>query len=152
MKLTKAIISNFLSEETNKLMTISTNGSHPWIATVYYGFDDDLTLYFISDAGTMHARHIAENSQVALAIANSLQPAESKKAGLQLYGTATLIQDEAVVKKAIDFWKTNVGVTDEKLNHEAVKGRMYQIVPKKIKYFNQNLFEVEDGKEPILEL
>lgn len=36
--------------------------------------------------------------------------------------------------------------------NNTITGRMYQITPKKIKFFNQELFDVEDGKEPILEL
>ena len=150
MKLTKKLVRRFLSE--NRLLTVATHGSHPWIACVYYGFDDDLTIYFISDPTTMHGKHIGKNEKVAIAIADSNQKPESKKKGVQLYGLAELIKTETETRKAIKLWRENMNMTTEQPNYESVKGRMYKITPKKVKYFNQALFEVEDGKEPILEL
>lgn len=151
MKLTKEIIMEFLSESAPKLMSVATSGTHPWIATVYFGFDDDLNLYFISDATTLHAQQISANSRVAVAIADSSQTPDTKKKGVQLFGEAKLIMDGTETEKARNSWVRNVGIPNESLPFSAIEGRMYKIAPSKIKYFNQALFEVEDGQEPVLE-
>jgi uncharacterized protein YhbP (UPF0306 family) len=152
MNLTKDIIFSFLSDLAPKLMTVATSGDHPWIATVYYGFDTDLNLYFISDETTVHAKHILENANVAVAIADTTQKPEDKKKGIQLYGKAFRIDDVHETEKARVCWVEHLGIPNESLPPSAVVGRMYKIKPSRVKYFNQELFDVEDGQEPILEL
>lgn len=156
MKLTKKHILDYL--EQHNLMQIATYGSdHPWIASVYYSFDTDLNLYFLSSPKTIHCRQITQNPQVAVAITNSNQSLTGKKKGLQLFGTAQQISDVAKIKHALDLWKRKLKVSDPELSYEnmakkAIQSKMYKITPQKIKFFNQELFDVPDGEEPILEL
>lgn len=138
-------------------MMVATFGEYPWIASVYYSFDKDLNLYFLSDPATLHCRQIAQNPQVSVAIADSHQKVTELKKGLQIYGLARQISPVAKIKHVLRSWKETVGVKDKELTYEnmlkkVIKGRMYKIAPKKIKYFNQELFPVSDGKEPVLEL
>lgn len=154
MKLTKKHIFDYLKQ--HNLMQLATSGSdHPWIASVYYSFDTDLNLYFLSSPTTIHCQQIAENPKVAVAITNTNQNMTGLKKGLQIYGLAEQISDILKVKHAIKLWKDSLGVVDDELNHENmarkfISGRMYRITPKKIKFFNQELFKVKDGNEPIL--
>lgn len=156
MKLTKQHILEYLKEQN--LMQVATNGiDHPWIASVYYSFDDDLNLFFLSSPTTIHCEQIAQNQNVAVAITNSQQSMSGNKKGLQLFGVAQQISDTAKIKHALKLWKDFLKVEDDELSYEnmakkIVSGRMYRITPKKIKFFNQELFKVEDGDEPILEL
>jgi uncharacterized protein YhbP (UPF0306 family) len=155
MELTKQHILDFLSQ--HHLMAIATSGEHPWIAYVYYSFDSTLTIYFLSSPKTLHARHIAKNPHVALMIADSNQKVSDLKKGVQIYGVAEQISDAQKIKHALSMWKDALHVTDPKLTYEnmvkkIITGRMYKVTPKKIKFFNQELFKVEDGKEPVLEL
>lgn len=155
MKLTKQHILEFLKQ--NKLMTVATYGDHPWIASVYYSFDEDLNLYFLSDPATLHCKQIAKNPLVAVSIADSTQKVGDLKKGLQLYGTARQISQVHKIQHALRSWKDALSVTNPKLTYQnmvkkVISGRMYKITPKKIKHFNQALFQVEDGKEPVLEL
>lgn len=154
LTLTKEQVKNFLVQ--HKQMVIATYGDHPWIATVYYSFDDDLNLYFLSSPSTLHAKHIAQNNNVAVAISKE-QKISSRKQGLQLHGYAQQITKADLVKHALRHWKDSLSVIDPELSYEnmlkkVVKGRMYKIVPKKIKLFHEGLFDVEDGEEPVLEL
>ena len=139
-------------------MQVATYGDdQPWIASLYYSFDKDLNIYFLSSPSTLHCKHIKKNPQVAVAITDSNQGVSAKKKGLQMSGTAKQISDVAKVKFALNLWKDFLKVEDGGLTYEnmikkVVSGRMYKIIPKKIKFFNQELFDVEDGEEPILEL
>lgn len=137
------LVRNFLQDK--RQMTLATYGEHPWVATLYFAFDEDLSLYFLSDPSTMHCQHIEQNNQVAVAVADSPQPPSAKKKSLQMYGTATLITDEHEIARALDIWKRGLDVSDEKYTYEGmqqglIKGRMYEIQPKKCKYMNQELW------------
>lgn len=156
MQLTKKILIEYLSQ--HNLMQVATYGSeHPWITSVYYTFDDNLNLYFLSSPNTIHCQQILENPQVAVAITNTQQSLSAKKKGVQLFGTAQQISDVAKIKHALSLWKQHLGVKDQELSYEnmakkVIKSKMYKITPQKIKFFNQELFDVPDGKEPILEM
>src|SRR3989344_7711127 len=146
-------IKDFLNN--NFQMVIATNGKHAWIATVYYSTDKDLNIYFLSDPNTIHCRHIAKNPKIALSIADSPQKPASKKKGLQIYGLAEKISGMHKIVYALNLWRRTLGVTSNLYTYEgmlkkAVKGRMYKVIPKKIKFFNEELWD--EGKEPILEV
>lgn len=44
--LTRKLVLDFLAK--HKLMVVATYAKFPWIATVYYAFDNDLNIYFLS--------------------------------------------------------------------------------------------------------
>jgi len=153
--LTKNQVLDFLKDQ--KLMAVATFGKHPWIASVYYSFDNDLNLYFLSDPATLHCRQIEQNPQVAVSIADSRQKVIDLKKGLQIYGIAKQISGALKIKHTLRSWKDALNVIDKELTYtnmlkKVIKGRMYQITPKRIKLFDQKLFPVEDGKEPVLDL
>ncbi|MBI4089175.1 MAG: pyridoxamine 5'-phosphate oxidase family protein [Candidatus Levybacteria bacterium] len=132
-------------------MVVGANGDFPWIATVYYTFDQDLNLYFLSSPDTLHVKQILQNPKVAIVIADSNQDINKSKSGLQLSGIAQQISGLSKIKYALKLWKTNLGVVNPKLTDQAVKGSMFKITPKRIKLFDQKIFPVADGKEPVLE-
>jgi uncharacterized protein YhbP (UPF0306 family) len=149
-KLTKKMVLDFLAE--GKQMAIATYGDHPWIATVYYVFDGNLNIYFLSSQKTLHVKNILRNQEVAIAIAAGNQPISKPKRGLQMYGVAEQIYGLEKVKYSLKLWKTNLSVINPALTAKAVNGKMFKVVPKRIKLFDQTLFKVEDGSEPVLEL
>jgi uncharacterized protein YhbP (UPF0306 family) len=154
MKLTKNLVLDYLKQ--HNLMQIATCGNdHPWIASVYYSFDNDLNLYFLSSPTTIHCKQIVENENVAVAITNSNQSISGFKKGLQIYGIAEQISNVSKIKHALKLWKDSLKVENDELTHEnmvkkVLSGRMYKISPRKIKFFNQELFKVKDGEEPML--
>lgn len=156
MELTKQIVLDFL--KTNKMMQVATFGKdHPWIANVYYVFDNDLNLYFLSGEKTLHCRQIAENEKVACAISDSHQGLHDKQIGLQMWGTAKKISDLEKLRFALGKWKEVLNEKDDELSAEnilnnVIKNRVYKISPKKIKIFSKQLFNVPTGEEPVLEL
>ncbi|KKP67688.1 MAG: hypothetical protein UR68_C0028G0011 [Candidatus Roizmanbacteria bacterium GW2011_GWA2_35_19] len=153
--LTKKDVLNFLADK--KLMIIATYGDHPWIASVYYSYDRDLNLYFISTPSTIHGRHMEKNNKVAVAIVDSHQKPSAAKKGLQIYGVVEKISGINKINYALRLWKDFLNIQRPDISFENMKkglykGRMYKITPKKIKLFDQDKFKVPDGEEPILEL
>lgn len=136
-------------------MVIATFGEHPWIASLHYSYDEDLNIYFLSNPETLHCKQIAENPQVALTIADSPQEPSSKKKGVQLYGFAEQITDKQKIIHALSLWRKTLNVTSESYTYEGmmkklINGRMYKITPKKLKFFNQEIWE--EGEEPFIKL
>lgn len=150
MKLTKRQVLSFLSKY--KLMTIATYGNFPWIASVFYAFDKELNIYFISNPRTLHAKQILQNSKVAISIADSSQKYSDLKKGLQLYGIAEEVKGLTKLKFALKLWKQSVGVIDPNLTSEGIAGSLFRITPKRVKLFDQRVFNVKSGLEPVLEI
>jgi uncharacterized protein YhbP (UPF0306 family) len=153
--LTREDILEFLSHHT--LMTLATYGTHPWIASVFYSFDRNLNIFFISTPSTLHGKHMRANNNVAVSIADSYQRPLDVKRGLQIYGTVKQISGANKIRHAIRLWKDFLNVQRPDISLKNMKkglysGRMYKLTPKKIKLFDQDKFNVPDGHEPILEL
>lgn len=69
-------------------MQVATCGNgQPWICSVYFVFDKDLNLYWISKPDRRHSKEIRENEKVAGAIVLQHTPGE-KVRGLQFEGVA----------------------------------------------------------------
>jgi len=60
--------------KTQRLMSVATFGTSPWIANVYFIHDTDLHIYFLSKTWREHSKAITSNPRVAVAIADSHQP------------------------------------------------------------------------------
>jgi len=153
--LTKKDVLEFL--ETKKLVVIATYGEHPWIATVFYSFDKDLNIYFISSPSTIHGKQMEKNNKVSAAIVDTNQKPSDVKRGMQIYGIVEKVSGINRVRHALRLWKDFLNVQRSDISYENMKkgvykGRVYKLVPKKIKIFDQEKFKVPDGEEPILEL
>lgn len=147
------LVSKFLSDHIQ--MSCSTSGEFPWIFTAYYAVDQDLSLYFLTSPDTIHGQQLAENSKVAVAIADSPQNPAGKKAGLQISGICIQLVDEAEVRAGLDLWRATLKVessdyTYEGMQEEKIHGRLYKITPKKLKFFNEAM--QEEGQEKLIEL
>lgn len=146
-------IDKFLSDHMQ--MSAATSGEFPWIFTAYYVIDADLNLYFLTGPSTIHGKQLIDNPKVAVAIADSPQSPVGKKAGLQMSGICIQLTEELEVKSAISMWCDKLHVHSPDYSYEGmqsgkISGRMYKIVPKKIKFFNEAL--QEEGKEKLIEL
>ena len=145
----KTVLKDFL--HSHRLMSIATSGEHIWIATVYYVVDDDLNLYFISPPDAEHSEHLRQNDEVACAIADSSQKTSDQKVGLQLYGSAAEEIGLDRVKWMLSMYnKLHMG-TKDKLNFRNFKSKVmtskvYKVTPKKIKFFNQELYGEEEER------
>lgn len=132
--------------KTQRLMSIATYGNSPWIANVYYIHDSDLNLYFLSKHWREHCKAIDANNKVAVAIADSSQPIYRSQKGLQISGTAKSVNVISSLKWMFQMWnKLIAGSKGEKLSDpkkflDAGLSKVYKITPKRIKFFNTELW------------
>jgi len=141
---------------TQKLMSVATFTDTPWAACVYYVTDNDLNFYFVSPPTSEHAQALEKNSQVACTIYNSGQNVEDKKIGVQLWGNSEKVSGIGQLKWFFKMWaKINPG-NKEKINYKnydtkVISSKVYKITPKRIKFFNEDLYQDEKGKCKVFE-
>ncbi|MBI4167882.1 MAG: pyridoxamine 5'-phosphate oxidase family protein [Candidatus Aenigmarchaeota archaeon] len=86
--------------ENVKLMSIATvSKNKPWSATVFYAFDENFDIYFLSRYYRKHSRHIEKNNSVAGTIAKQHKAFGAPTMGLQFGGKAKMLRG-AELKKA----------------------------------------------------
>lgn len=74
--------------EKARLMQVSTSKDNkPWTCSVYFAYDEDLNLYWISLPTTRHSQELRENEHVAGTIVLPHTPGEDVR-GLQFEGVA----------------------------------------------------------------
>ncbi|KKR06268.1 MAG: hypothetical protein UT34_C0001G0308 [candidate division WS6 bacterium GW2011_GWF2_39_15] len=143
----KSLVSNYLS--TQKLMSLATFSDTPWIANLYYVHDSDLNLYFVSKAWREHSKAIDINPNVAVAIADSHQPIYLPQKGIQLHGTAQKIKSIKKLEWMFNMWNKLITegqgekMEDPKKFIDAAVSNVYKISPKRIKFFNTQLWPKE---------
>lgn len=139
--------------KTQNLMSLATSiHNKPWACTVYFAVDQKLNIYFVSPPEADHCRYLSKNKYIACSIYNSQQKVNSKKEGLQLSGTVTVISKVEEIKKALILWnKANPGaekyINWDNMVKKIITSKVYKIKPKLFKYFNEALYGDKELKE-----
>ena len=116
-----------------------------------FDWDEDFNLYFISMMDTRHMQNITKNSIVAVAIYKTEQRGDV--AGVQLEGSATILEDEEDKKGAHKIYYGRTGSL--KQNEFAMydpKWHFVKIKPNQIYYFNSAAFGEERQSVPMEKL
>src|SRR3989344_7467536 len=135
--MSKKVIFEFVRR--NGIMTLATQSAKgPWACTVYYGVDDDLNLYIVTDPDSIHGRSIAKNKQVAFNIFDSRQKIYENKEGVQGSGTIEMVRGILNITKALLLWhRQNPGV-EKAITIEKVKQladtKVFKIIPTYLKH------------------
>ena len=143
----KEDISKFIKK--NGIMTLATQSSKgPWACTVYYGVDDDMNLYIVTDPNSTHGKDMTKNVRVAFNIFDSHQKIYKSKKGVQGSGTIEMVKGPANIAKALALWhKQNPGV-EKSITIKEVKKfadtKVFKITPKYLKFFNKGLYFPEE--------
>lgn len=129
----------------HKLMSLGTYYNLPWSACVYYLFDDNLNLYFVSNPKTKHCLNISKNSKVSVVIVNSEQDPEGKKKGFQARGNASKVTSVKVLKDIIVAWNKRgfVKLTYHEFK-KSWKSRFYRVELSEVQLFDQSMGEEKE--------
>lgn len=135
------------------LATYGPDGA--WVSPVYFAFDGDFNLYFISMPASRHMQNIGNGAPVAVAIYSTDQAPGSDVRGVQLSGWAQLIEDDDV-EAACDIYYGRTGASEAvggRLEPSAHRGphavwRFVKIAVEEMYYFDTRYFdEVKDGRQ-----
>ena len=125
--------------EKYKLMSVGTYFRLPWSAPVYYLFDEDFNLYFVSNPKTKHCQNISKNPKVSVVIADPNQDPKGNKVGFQARGVAKKVTSASELKVIINSWNKRgfVPIT-YKLFMKVWKSRFYKIKLTDVQVFDEN--------------
>ncbi len=150
--MSRSVLLSFL--QSQKLLTISSYDTEPWICNVYYGIDDAMNFYFVSSTDTMHSSQILKDPRVAFSTVwyNSENYADRKS--VQGKGICKIAEGGNIV----------TGIRLHNANFPAFKGRLtvdyitsdennskiWVIKPSYMKFWNDELYGDDESEEFIL--
>ena len=137
--------------ESCSLMQVATiSEGKPWICSVYFCFDDESNIYFLSQTHREHSKHIVKNGFVALAIVKQDQGFKDKKKGLQIFGKCSALKGKEV-NVAISLYKSQIEGSGILMPPMFKIGphRIWKVVPERIKIWDEEKYG-GDGKDLVL--
>lgn len=119
-----------------QLATVS-EGS-PWVCSVWFGFDDNLNIYFFSAINRRHSLEIEEDGRVAGAIALPQTPQDQPR-GLQFEGKAEKLTNETDIAHARQTYESRIfdaETIDKFMVDQERPHSFYKITPSKFVLFD----------------
>ncbi len=140
MKKAKRIISK------NIYMTIasSSKGGKPWISPVFFVYDNNYNLYWVSNKNARHSKLVNKNPQAAIVIFDS-SAIEGQGDGVYFETKVDVVKNEMEIKAAIDLFNKRVTQDDfriKKVGEVTRDGvwRIYKAIPYKASKLTEGEF------------
>jgi len=124
--------------DSNKHMVISTAdiSGKPWVSPVFFVYDSEYNLYWISSKNTRHSQNIRENNRIAIVVFGTI-PDSNKNDGVYFDAEAEELSDISKIEDAIKILnekqqsdKYMITSIDEVSNHAS--WRIYKAVLKEV--------------------
>ena len=135
------LIKRYLKEA--RMMQIATSkNDQPWACTVYYAFDDTLSIYWISKPSTRHSIEINNNEKVAGVIVLPHKP-NDKIRGIHFQGVARELVSKKEIAAALIHYVKRYGLKPARVKEIIAKkeGHLcYKIKPSLFVLFDQQNF------------
>ena len=132
--------------ESNIYMTVATasKDGKPWISPVFFAYDKNCNLYWVSNKDSLHSKLIRENPQVAIVIFDSRAP-EGEGDGVYFEARAEELNKEVEIKDAMEALNNRVTKDEFKVKKvDEVTGhgvwRIYRASPLKISKLTEGAF------------
>ena len=141
----KHLVECLSSTDYCSIATVDNKGV--WINPVYFAWDDQFNLYFISMSQVRHMQNIKNNPRVAMAIYKTEQKGDV--IGVQLEGEAKVLENEEDRKNAHQVYYGRVGSLEQ--NEFAMhdpKWLFVKVTPDQIYYFDSKIFGEERQEIP----
>lgn len=133
--------------DSREMVLATSDGLNPWVATLVFGHDENLNLYWMSQDNVRHSRELTKNPKVA-AVVNK-QPTDGKSdKGLQIEGHASKLTTEEEIGAAREFLAKRGGdlplpTSPEEAEPITPNTSWYIVKPTKIYVYYMPLFGYE---------
>ncbi len=150
-ELVEKLIREFL--QVSKLMQVATCiDNQSWLAHVWFSYDEDLNLYFISRNDRRHSREIRSQPKVAGGIVNPpFEGLGQKVRGLTFQGVAEEVQSSSIREAYGHYQKRWIKVVEhvrlEDIINGVTKVRVYKITPTLYVLFDETNFPKQPRQE-----
>ena len=152
----KRILDDLINKSLNEILGNNTllavasikDGGESWINTVYFAYNDKLILYFLTPPTAQHSKNIEKNNSVAISIFDSHQRVTGKKRGLQIFGICRRAREKEV-KEGIRIYGKRFAAFAARVHSPndfeklKMESRIYVVIPRAIKIFDQVIFGEE---------
>lgn len=133
-----------LSENIYCTVATSSPSGNPWISPVFFGYDDDFNIYWISDKNSKHSQLIRENPQVAIVVFNSQAP-EGKGDGVYIEAEVHELSSKDDIENGVKIRDNRAKIKKFRVKKiQEVMGdgvwRVYKAIPKKISKLTKGEF------------
>lgn len=120
-----------------------------WSNPVYFAWDEQFNLYFISQMHSRHMQNLKKNPRIAVSIYKTEQ--KGNVAGIQLEGDAQiLLDDKEAIQKAFDTYYGRAGKGPDVQSYIHNPTWIFvKITPESIYYFDTRYFEEERQTVPL---
>lgn len=143
----KKLIHEYL-KEAHIMQVATSKDNQPWACTVYFAFDSELNLYWISSTKRRHSEELRNNEKVGGAVAIYHAPGE-KVRGIQFEGVAKELTGEEA-QKAMKHYTSRFEMKEERVK-KIVEGSedhlCYKITPKMFVLFDETNFPNDPRQE-----
>lgn len=135
---------NIIEENIYCTIATATTDGKPWISPVFYGYDEDFNIQWISDKNAQHSQLIRKNPQVSIVFFNSQAP-EGDGDGVYIQATVSELNDKNEAEKGVKVRDRRVKVDTfrvKKLEEVLDKGqwRVYKAVPNNISKLTEGAY------------
>lgn len=148
----RQLIEEYLSEA--RLMQVATvSGDQPWACSVYFAYDGNLRLYWISKPDRRHSLEIDANEKVAGTVVLPHTPGDDVR-GIQFEGTARKLTDPEEISSAMACYAKRYGMGKERVDAivNDTDGHMcYVVIPRRYVLFDEVHFPDEPRQEFTIE-
>lgn len=148
----KELIQHYLRDA--KMMQLATVADgKPWVCNVWFAADDELNIYWFSSVTRRHSQEVARESSVAAAICLPQTP-EDPPRGLQVEGTAEVLESESDVTKAMSLYVGRIfsqEQVDTFMQHPERPHKFYHLRPTNFVLFDVANFPENPRQEFIVE-
>lgn len=124
--------------ENNNYLTLATSTlqGKPWISALFFAYDKDYNLYFVSAKDSLHSNLISQNPDAAVSIYDSSAKVGEAN-GVFMEAIVSELSDLSEIEKAIKIYNDRVLLKEflMKSSSEVMDNsvlRMYKCVPQKV--------------------
>ncbi len=111
----KQLIKDYL-EKARLLQVATSRDNQPWVCNVYFAFDENLNLFWISTPQRRHSQEIENNEKVAGTIVLPHTPGD-KVRGIQFQGTAKKLTQPDEMKHAMNIYAARMSTKEERVQN-----------------------------------
>ncbi len=127
-----------------------------WCNPVYFAWNEQYDLYFISMPHSRHMHNISENSFISVAVYSTEQDTLTDVCGLQIKGEAFLLEDKDVpAAHKVYYHRVYPDGNHNKKPEENIglaEWRFVKIMPSEMYYFDTRFFGEQRQQVPLQEL
>ena len=142
-------------ESTDYCAIATVDDKGVWNNPVYFAWDNQFNLYFISQPNSRHMKNIKKDSRVAVSIYATNQAGDFVK-GIQLEGKARIIENDDKEDEFFYAYKTYYTRLGEFKENQAIvmnnEWMFVKVAPEKIYYFDSKTFGEERQTVPLLQI